>query len=42
MSLSNRSFTLEAITEAEKEARRLEKEKLAQLEAELLDMGYDY
>ena len=42
MSLSNRSFTLEAITEAEKEARKLEKEKLAQLEAELLDMGYDY
>ena len=42
MSLSNRSFTLEAITNAEKEARKIEKEKLAQLEAELLDMGYDY
>ena len=42
MSLTNRNFTLEAITEAEKEARKVEKEKLAQLEAELLDMGYNY
>ena len=42
MNLTNRSFTLEAITEAEKQARKLEKEELAQLEAELLNMGYDY
>ena len=42
MSLSNRSFTLEAITEAEKEARKKEKQELAQLEAQLLDMGYNY
>ena len=42
MSLSNRSFTLEAITKAEKEARKKEKQELAQLEAQLLDMGYNY
>lgn len=42
MSLHNRSFTLEAITEAEKEARKKEKQELAQLEAQLLDMGYNY
>lgn len=42
MNLTNRTFVLEAITEAEKEQRKAEKEHLAQLEAELLDMGYDY
>ena len=33
---------LEAITEAEKQARKDEQQKLAQLEAQLLDMGYNY
>ena len=42
MSLHNRSFTLEAITKSEKEARKKEKQELAQLEAQLLDMGYNY
>ena len=42
MNLTNRGFVLEAITEAEKRQRQIEKEKVAQLEAELLDMGYDY
>lgn len=38
MNLTNRTFVLEAITEAEKD----EQQKLAQLEAQLLDMGYNY
>lgn len=42
MNLTNRTFVLEAITEAEKQARKDKQQKLAQLEAELLNMGYDY
>lgn len=42
MNLTNRTFVLEAITEAEKQARKDEQQRLAQLEAELLNMGYDY
>ena len=42
MSLHNRSFTLESITESEKKTRKKEKQELAQLEAQLLDMGYNY
>ena len=42
MNLTNRTFVLEAITEAEKQARKDEQQKLAQLEAQLLDMGYNY
>lgn len=42
MSLTNRTFVLEAITEAEKEQRKAEKEELARLESELMEMGYNY
>lgn len=42
MNLTNRTFVLEAITEAEKQERKNEQQRLAQLEAELLNMGYDY
>lgn len=42
MNLQNRTFVLEAITEAEKRQREAEKQELARLEAELADMGYDY
>lgn len=42
MNLTNRTFVLEAITEAEKEQRKAEKEELARLEAELMQMGYNY
>ena len=42
VNLTNRTFVLEEITEAEKQARKDEQQKLAQLEAQLLDMGYNY
>ena len=42
MNLTNRTFVLEAITEAEKQARKDEQQRLAQLEAELLNMCYNY
>lgn len=42
MNVQNRVFTMEAITELEKAQRKADKEKLAHLEAELKDMGYDY
>ena len=42
MTLTNRTFVLEAITESEKLQRQKEKEELAQLEKELMEMGYNY
>lgn len=42
MSIQHRVFTMEAITELEKEQRKQEKLELEKLENELLNMGYNY
>lgn len=42
MNLQQRTFTIEAITEIEKEQRKQEKIQLQKLENEIMKLGYDY
>lgn len=42
LNLENRRFTIEPITKEEKQARKEEKEEIARLEKELMEMGYNY